>query len=65
MKLRLWASLLQLMQLQADAEAVEEEQSILQAEGLNPEEQGIVFVDSDSDDGYGDIGGRGGGAGPY
>ncbi len=43
--------LLELMQLQADAEAVEEEQSILQTEMLNPEEQGIFFVDGDSDDG--------------
>ena len=37
------------MQLQADAEAVEEEQSILQAD-MQAQEQGIFFVDSDSDD---------------
>ena len=41
--------LLQLMQMQADAEAMEEEQSILQTE-MQAEENGIFFVDSDNDD---------------
>lgn len=36
------------MQLQADAEAMEEEQSIMQTE-LLAEDPGIIFVDSDSD----------------